>query len=136
MPIELLTDKAAPIQTLGRSRGVGHPSIVARRPPPGVKPFYLSKTMGNLAHDVGQRSHQAGADPEISSRRSLKSSRSHQKAEYKTKSDNRQCGDNETGDNGGKHVSSNISSSLVECCWNARIQTGTKTETDLLFGYP
>ena len=146
-----------PFPTLNQGRRQNDPLIQAS---------YLPKTMGDLAHDVGQRSHNAGADPKISSRRPFEPSRSHQKAEHKTKSDNRQCGDNETGENGGKHVSSNIyhreterteqarfQSSiqsrcplslygeyfqfpLIECRWNCRIQPRTKTKLDLLFRYP
>ena|ERR1700722_12396811 len=126
---------------------------------------HLSKTMCNLAHDIRQRSHNACADPETSSRRPLKSSRSHQEAEHKANCDNRQCDDDEARDKRGEHVSSNIYqgdteraeeaffkvlfnlwvlsvstvnifSSLIECRWNGRIQPGTETKLDLIFRYP
>ncbi len=63
--------------------------------------------MCNLAYDVRQRSHNAGADPETSSRRPFEPSRSDQKAEHKANCDNRQCDDNEARDKRGEHVSSN-----------------------------
>jgi hypothetical protein len=64
--------------------------------------------MRQLTHDVRQRSHHACADPKISSWRPLVSSRSHQEAEHKANCDNRQCDDNEAGEDRREHVSLTI----------------------------
>ena len=64
--------------------------------------------MRHLAHDIGQRSHDAYADPKISSWRPLEPSRSHQEAEHKANCDNRQCDDNEAREDRREHVSLTI----------------------------
>jgi hypothetical protein len=72
------------------------------RPP--ARAAALSKTMRDAAHDVRQRPHDARANPEIPFWRPLESYRSHQEAEHKANCDNRQCDDDEPGENRCEHV--------------------------------